>query len=145
MVVWGGKHAVPLLLELLEDRRHRGVRPELLHALGELRDERAAAPVARLLDSFDHERAEACLVRLGPLAEPAVLDSAARTTDDAAALKTIRVLKDFGSEKSLPMLRSALRHRNTKIRAEAKAAIQAVAQRTRPGTEGAAEQEKAAE
>jgi predicted Zn finger-like uncharacterized protein len=69
--VWGNKDAVPLLLNAMREKETRTV---AMNALGRIKDERAAEPIAdRLEDFFDRHEAAEALKRMGPIAEKAVL------------------------------------------------------------------------
>jgi hypothetical protein len=137
MVVWGGKHSVPFLLDLL-DEPHSFVAEHVFRALGELKDERAGTRVAaKLGDFFLHQHAVSCLRRMGPAAEPALLQIAP-SNDPKKCLAAIQLLGDVGTEKSLAKLRDAMQSRNVEVRAAAKLAIQQIRQRA---TAAPAEQE----
>jgi len=141
MVVWGGKHSVPFLLDLL-DEPHSFVAEHVFRALGELKDERAGTRVAaKLGDFFLHQHAVSCLRRMGPAAEPALLQ-VAPSNDRKKCLAAIQLLGDVGTEKSLATLRTAVQSRNVEVRAAAKLAIQQIRQRA---TAAPAEQEESEE
>ncbi len=129
LAIWGGKHSVPFLLELL-DEPNSFVKEHVFRALGELKDERAGPPVAaKLGDFFLHQHAVNCLRKMGPAAEPALIQFAP-ANDPKICLAAIRLLGDVGTEKSLATLRTATQSRNAEVRAAAKLAIQQVRQRT---------------
>ena len=101
-------------------------------ALGDLKDERAAAPVAaRLGNFFVHDKAYSCLRRMGPVAEDAILD-VAPSSNPKVCLAAIQLLSENGTQKSLRFLRSAItKSRNPDVRTAAKAAIRAIIDRSR--------------
>jgi hypothetical protein len=132
---WGGKFSVPTLLDIFAEE-HCWVKEDVFKALGELQDERAAAPVAaRLGDFFDHQQAVRCLKRMGPVAEDAVVAVGA-SPDPKVCLGAIEVLSEIGTQKSVPFLRTAAtQSRNPQVKVAAKAAIKTVIGRQRTKTE----------
>ena len=128
MVVWGGTYAVPLLIELLEDDPPF-IKDEVYDALGDLKDARAARPVAaRLGDFLEHQKACQCLRRIGPAAEDALLE-VAPSNDPNVCLAAIQLLGEVGTSKSLSTLRDALRSRNPQVKEAAKAASKRIRER----------------
>ncbi len=131
MVVWGGQFAVPLLLELLADDP-AFLKDELYDALGELKDARAAGPMAAKLGNFlEHRKAYDCLRRIGPAAEDALLE-VAPSNDPKVCLAAIELLGEVGTAKSYPTLREGLRSRNPEVKAAVKLALQKIRQREQP-------------
>jgi hypothetical protein len=125
MAVWGGTYAVPLLLELLESDPPF-IKDDLYNALGDLKDARAAGPVAaRLGDFMEQKKAYDCLRRIGPAAEDALLE-VAPSDDPKVCLAAIQLLGEVGTSKSLSTLRDGLRSRNTQVREAVKAAIKKI-------------------
>ncbi len=99
--VWGNKDAVPILLKAMKNKDTRG---DAMKALGRIKDERAAEPIAeRLEEFFDRHEAEEALKQMGPVAEKAVLahlnhhDWQVRTT-------VCDILGVIGTKQSLPPL-----------------------------------------
>lgn len=131
MVKWGGKFCVPYLLELLEEE-HSFHKDAILKALGNLQDERAAAPVAALLgDWHNHDKAKACLKRLGPVAEDAVI-AVAPSPDPKVCIAAIEILAEIGTKKSVVFLRSSItKTRNPNVRHAIKSAIKLIIARER--------------
>ena len=141
MVVWGGKHSVPYLIELLDDS-NGFLKEHVFRALGELKDERAGMRVAASLgDFFLHKHAVSCLRKMGPAAEPALLQ-VAPSNDPKKCLAALQLLGDVGTEKSLATLRTAVQSRNVEVRAAAKLAIQQIRQRTASAPAGQEESEE---
>lgn len=126
---WGGKFSVPYLLELL-DQEHFLIKKDLFKALGDLQDERAAAPVAALLEDWsDHDKAKACLKRMGPVAEDAVI-AVAPSPNAKVCLAAIEILTKIGSKKSVVFLRSSItKTRNPRIKVAIKSAIKIIMDR----------------
>lgn len=105
---WGSKDNVPALLVFLADNKSSLQRHEVIAFLGNLKDPRAAEPLARRLTNFsDSGHASKALQAIGPAAEDAVLpflkDKDRRARDEA-----VRILAAIGTrEKSLPALTEA--------------------------------------
>jgi HEAT repeat protein len=126
--LWGGKDGVPTLLSLLDDKDHF-LHEALFQALGSLQDERAAVPVAMLLDDFfDHDKAYKCLQRMGMAAEAGLL-KVVYSSDPKVCLAAVELMADAGTAKSLPALQTALRSRNMSVRQAAKEAIRRIRER----------------
>jgi hypothetical protein len=126
--VWGTPESVPLLINLVE---HQNVflRREAITALGKLKDERAAEPVARRLTDFgDRGSVIKALQELGPKAEKAVLPYL-QHQDLFLRLEVCKVLKVIGTKESIPALEAATRDSNRGFANEAKAALDAVKNR----------------
>jgi HEAT repeat protein len=99
--VWGTKDAVPSLLKAMKDKESRG---DAMKALGRLKDERAAEPIAERLEEFfdQHEAAEA-LKQMGPVAEKAVL-ARLNHHDLHVRITACDILAVIGTQKSIPPL-----------------------------------------
>ncbi|NLF08934.1 MAG: HEAT repeat domain-containing protein [Pirellulaceae bacterium] len=130
MARWGGKFCVPFLLELLDERRSFAIKDDLFKVLGDLQDERAAAPVAaRLADRSDRDKAKACLKRMGPVAEDAVIAVAPSPNADVC-LAAIEILSEIGAQKSVVFLRSSIsKTRNPVVKDAIKMAIKIILDR----------------
>jgi HEAT repeat protein len=130
MVKWAGKYSVPTLLEML-DRPHGFGKEHVYKALGDLKDERAAAPVARRLGQWmETELATSCLRKLGPLAEKAVIE-VARSNDAKLSLLGVQLLGEIGTQRSASTLRTGQQSRNLAVRAASKAAMRAINERAK--------------
>ncbi|HLA85233.1 MAG TPA: hypothetical protein VJL29_10595 [Thermoguttaceae bacterium] len=130
LVLWAGKYSVPVLLELLEtDKISIGNRAVFFRTLGDLKDPRAARPVAKeLKDPNSQEGALECLRRLGPAAEDAILE-AFPTLAPWDHIKIVQLLGDCGTNKSLRLLREGQRSRNLALRMASKQAAAAIRKR----------------
>jgi HEAT repeat protein len=96
LVRWAGKEQVPALIRLLDERAD-AVRGLALDALGSLRDERAAGPLAgRLAVDADRQRAAAALEALGAPAEKEVLPYLF-DADPGARAEARRLLRQYGT------------------------------------------------
>lgn len=138
MAKWGGKFSVPLLLELLE--QHGAPKESIYNALGDLKDERAAVPVAtKLNDFFDRSHAHNCLRRMGPAAEAGLIQ-VAPSNDARVCLIAIELLGECGSGKAIPTLREAQKSRNLQVREAAKLAVRKIRERQKQAKEEGAEE-----
>ena len=103
MAVWGGKFSVPILLKMLNGSDEL-YEQEVVKALGELKDARAApALAARLGDSRLHQVAFNALNDMGSGAEDALIE-AARTSDETVCMAAVKLLGNVGTSKSFSVL-----------------------------------------
>lgn len=127
--VWAAAAEVPILIELL-DNKDILTRNLTLDALGKLRDERAVKPVVRCFLEFNTRwHAEQALKALGPLAEKEVLALLDQPDKKDLWIPAIYILKDIGTEQSLPALEEASKEFSMKGVAEG--AIAAIKKRMR--------------
>jgi hypothetical protein len=128
--VWATDKEVPTLIDTL-DHSDVFTRREALKVVGRFRAERSLAPVMRGFRDF-HTRAEAttALRALGEIAEKDVL---ALMQEDDVFLKqaAIKVLKDIGTNASVPALEAAVATNNIHLRGPAREALAAVAARAK--------------
>lgn len=109
----GGKDQVPLLLKGLNDS-DAGTRTAIAKGLGRLKDPRAVEPLVNLLatgqgdQSFYRSNRESAaaeaLVRIGPVAEPAV-QALLKEKNLDTRMQACNVLKQIGTKKSLGPLK----------------------------------------
>ncbi len=126
---WATAAEVPALLELLSDK-DVNTRNEVLRVIGKLRDERTVEPVvgcfAELATRYHGERA---LKAMGPIAEEQVL-ALLREPDKALWVPAIGILKEIGTQRSIPTLEAASRG-DVSTQSPAKEAIAAINARTK--------------
>lgn len=123
LAVWGTPQEVPVLIQLLNDP-DINTRNESLKALGQIKDERAAAPMARcLLEVSTQYHAEQALKAMGPIAETEVL-GVLKQNQAQAKIVALGILTDIGTPKSLPALEEAAR--TASLRGAAQKAIAAI-------------------
>ncbi len=133
MVIWGGKHSVPPLIELLESNK-LSVPLELYVALIKLQDSRGAKAVTKLLGDFhNHDSATECLRRMGAVAEEALIE-VAPSDNSEVSLTAIELLGEVGTEKSYEILRQARKSRNPEVREAAGTSNQLIRKRSKPTT-----------
>lgn len=99
--IWGNRDTVPILLKAMKDKKTRG---DTIKALGRLKDERAAEPIAEQLeDVFHRDVAAEALKQMGPIAEKAVL---ARLNHHELFIRisVCNILKEIGTKLSIPAL-----------------------------------------
>jgi HEAT repeat protein len=93
---------------MLSDR-DINTRNETLEVIGKLRDERTVKPVVRCFVEFQTTwHGERALKDLGPIAEKEVL-ALLNQPDKGLWVPAIRVLKEIGTQKSIPTLEAAAR------------------------------------
>jgi hypothetical protein len=126
--VWATPEEVPVLLKLLDDK-DINTRNEVLRVLGKMRDERTVKPVVKCFCEFSTRyHGEQALKALGPMAETEVL-ALLDQPDQEMHIPAIYVLKEIGTEKSLPALQTA--SREFRLKGVAEAAITAIKARAR--------------
>jgi HEAT repeat protein len=125
--LWGTAECVPTLLPLL-DSTNFVVRRPAFAALGALKDERAAEPLAKKLTVLgDRMQASAALKALGSKAEKAVAEQL-KHADWTVQLEAARVLKEIGTKASKEALEKAAEKDNMGRGLVARAAQEALAE-----------------
>jgi S1-C subfamily serine protease len=125
LAAWGSKESVPEMLPFLTDA-WPFTRHEAMAALGTLKDERAAEPLAkRLAENSDRRHASSALKEIGKGAEKAVLPYL-KNSEWQVRLEVCSILKAIGTKASRAALVAATRDKNGLVANEAKAALQAV-------------------
>jgi HEAT repeat protein len=128
IVKWGGRHSVPILLDILEED-YSPIQNEAYEALGKLKDARAALPVAlRLEDARERRAAARCLDAMGGVAEEGLI-VAVHSEDPKVALTAIRLLQEHGSDHCISILRKMVSGKNPQVREAAKVAIRCIRDR----------------
>ncbi len=129
LCVWATAKEVPVLIALLGDK-DINTRNEVLKGIGKLRDERSVASVARcLLDLATSYHAERALKEMGPLAEIEVL-GVLNQKGGPGRQAAIRVLRDIGTQQSIPALQAA--SQDFVLQGAARGAMDAINARTKP-------------
>jgi hypothetical protein len=123
---WGTAENVPGLIGALKDNED-DVRHRAMATLASFKDERAARPVAALL-ATDGEHAGACLRRMGPVAEDAVLEVLA-TGKGPARLEAAKILAVIGTAKSIPALKTLAKAKDAGLAEAARQALEAIERR----------------
>jgi HEAT repeat protein len=119
---------VPKVIELLGDR-DPFTRRAACKALGSLDDDRAAAPLAKLLNEvYLRKDAAAALQALGPKAEKAVLALLQDGMPPARA-EACKLLQAIGTGASLPTLEPLAAQKRDPVNRLAASAVQAIRQR----------------
>jgi hypothetical protein len=127
--VWGTPNEVPALMQMLSDK-DVNTKNETMQALGKLRDGRAAALLVQCLYELSTQyHAEQALRAIGPPAEKEVL-TLLNQNDIKLKVIAVRLLKDIGTQQSLPALQAATRG-PIEIQDGAMQAIKAIAARTK--------------
>jgi hypothetical protein len=126
IVKWGGKHSVPMLVELLGRAGIAPAEQPLYDGLAQYPTAEGAEAVANRLGHFmDRPKAMACLTKMGPVAEPSVI-KVAPVDDLEINLFALEFLKTHGTKKCVGILRRAEKSSNEQIKSAAKAALQEV-------------------
>jgi HEAT repeat protein len=129
---WGTKESVPRLLQILNIRDEVGGvldRRAAMMALGHLKDERAAEPIAERLENFfDREDAAKALRKLGPAAEKAMRKRLHHPDADIRNT-ACDILNLIGTRESIPALEKIAAEEGNPLAKKAKQAIQAITAR----------------
>jgi hypothetical protein len=126
--VWGTANEVPTLIDCLNDTDF-GNRGETLRIIGRFRDERTLAPVSRCFaESITRMDAGQAFRDMGSMAEKEVL-TLLKSDDVFWRLDVINILKDIGTEASVPALQGLLAADNVHTNQAAKDALAAIARR----------------
>jgi len=128
LFVWGTKENVPSLLPVLSDK-DGWVRTAAVKALGEIGDDRAIEPIAKLLPEwFGRAEASQALQKAGSKAEKSVLPFV-KHTDWVVRVEACKILTVVGTKASKEALEEAAKDRNGLVNQGAKAALAAIAGR----------------
>jgi hypothetical protein len=128
LVLWGGKYSAPVLLKLL-DNSHLSAKKEIIASLGKSKLPEAATALAALLGDISfHQEAYNALNEMGSVAENAVIN-VAPSNDERTCLYAVKLLGEWGTDKSVSVLRKGLTTRNQVIREAVKEALKKVAAR----------------
>lgn len=137
MARWGGKYSVPYLIELMDMERFHS-NEVLIDVLSNSGDPRAAVAIARRLGNFfDRQRAYAALRRMGPAAEPGLIE-AVHSPDPSVCLAAIGLLAEQGTPASLTVLNAATRKGTPVVRRAARTAMGRIRVRQRDAEKAAA-------
>lgn len=133
LVIWGGKYAVPMLIEKLEGEK-LSVSEHIFDGLAKAKDPRGAEATARFLGNFfNHDKAVASLRKMGPVAEDALI-KAAPSNDPKVSLAAVQLLGDVGTDKSMSLLTKASSSKNAEVKLAARDAMKRIRQRQKGGT-----------
>jgi hypothetical protein len=124
---WGTKQSVPALIKAVDDDNF-AVRWAAIEALGQLKDKRAAGPIAAHLKA-DAIKAVPALRALGAAAESAVLDVLNEGREWSVRAEACRVLGAIGTSKSVPDLDRIAREDSGPLGLAAKQALRDIAAR----------------
>lgn len=140
LAVWGTAAEVPALLAALEAERSPPSRASIIQALGGIKDERAAEPLAkRLPDFWDHDKAAEALKSIGRASEKAVRPYL-QNKDRRARIKACEVLEAVGTDESVADLQAQALDKDQEVARAAQKALDAISARRdakKPEKEGA--------
>lgn len=125
--VWADKESVPALLRVLNNALDKNDRCDtVIHALGRLKDERAAEPLARCLEDFSiQQEAHAALIAMGSVAETAVAKRL-RHRDRDVREAACGILAVIGTKESIPVLEAEVAKKDFVTSGKAEDAIRAI-------------------
>lgn len=128
MGTWAGPETIPVLIQCLDETALL-VKLSAIDTLGQLKDERAAEPLARLVDQpGPRVQAVKALQSLGTKAEKAVLGLLMHPEPEVRQ-EACRLLQDIGTAASLPSLQVASEDAHRAVASSAKDAIAAISRR----------------
>ncbi len=126
--VWGTTNEVPALIDSLNDMDFL-LRSQTLQIIGKFRDERTLGPVSRCFaDGVTRNDACKAFRDMGSMAENEVLPYL-KSGDVSVRLDAVNVLKDIGTQASVPALKAVLAMDNAFTNRAAKDALAAIANR----------------
>jgi hypothetical protein len=126
---WGTAAEVPVIVRFMGEG-DTNTRNAALQAAGKVRDERAVEPAIRCLESIHTTwHAEDALKKMGPVAEKDLLAALNQPGNKDIRHPILRILKETGTEKSIPTLEEASRG-DFAIKGAAQATLDAVRKRT---------------
>ncbi len=129
---WGGKKTIPTLAGRLQAQGFDpGMHAAVIEALGEFKDDEAAAAIAkRLADVFDRPKATQALKAMdAPVAEKAILPLL-KDTNVFTRVEAVKVLADVGGSDSIAPLEQLFNDNNVFYSGPAAEALAAVKART---------------
>lgn len=128
MGTWAGPETIPVLIQCLDETALL-VKLSAIDTLGQLKDERAAEPLAQLVDQpGPRVQAVKALQSLGTKAEKAVLELLMHPEPEVRQ-EACRLLQDIGTAASLPTLQIASEDAHRAVASSAKDAIAAIMRR----------------
>jgi len=128
MGTWAGPETIPVLIQCLDETALL-VKLSAIDTLGLLKDERAAEPLARLVDKpGPRVQAVKALQSLGTKAEKAVLGLLMHPEPEVRQ-EACRLLQEIGTAASLPSLQVASEDAHRAVASSAKDAIAAISRR----------------
>jgi hypothetical protein len=129
--VWATPAEVPLLIDATRDENNQ-VRSAAFEALGKTHDQQAVAPLVRaFVEGNNRFEAQEALRELGPLAEKEVLSVITGEQDDFLRMSAINLIKEIGTQESLPVLRKVIEEGKIQLKFPAQDAIKAINARRR--------------
>jgi HEAT repeat protein len=131
--VWATSKEVPVLIDALRDE-HAPARQEAFRALAKTRDEQAVAPLVHcFLEGTNRFEAEQALKEVGPMAEKEMLPLLDKDREVFLRLSAIGVIKEIGTQESVPVLRAVAAEDNVHLKGPAQDALKAINARIRKG------------
>jgi hypothetical protein len=130
------KSHVPLFLEMLKQKT--SVRNTAMAALGQLQEKRAIGPLCEILAGaesspyygYGNSDAADALIKIGPEAEPPVLELLKTQKSVAVRRQACSVLREIGTKRSLPTLKEVVGSPNEDLSKAAAEAIREIQKRS---------------
>lgn len=130
---WGGESSVAILLRSLEEDLDSRNAEVFFEALALYPSPEVATAVSGYVGHrFAHEHACKCLLRMGEVAEEAVM-KIAPSNDEKVSVAAVIILGEIGTQQCIPLLRKAVASRNQDVKQAAVRAIKKV-QAREPGS-----------
>jgi hypothetical protein len=131
LCAWAGADDVPVLIEIAGRKGFDDGRKEAVKALGRFRDEKVVkALIPCLKDHFVRGPAEQALRQIGPFAESEILPLL-NLKDLGLKPVVIKLLKDIGTQQSVPALEAIAATNNIILAPPAREALNAISARTK--------------
>jgi LSD1 subclass zinc finger protein len=129
--VWATPAEVPVLIDAMHDENNL-VRSAAIESLAKTHDPQAVAPLVRaFVDGTNRFEAESALKELGPIAEKKLLPVLEKEQEVFLRLATVNLLKEIGTQESLPALREMIAEDNVHLKSAAQDPIKAINARRR--------------
>jgi hypothetical protein len=126
--VWATAEQIPVLVEFLSDPDSAN-RNQTLEFIGKFKDARTVAPVVRCFEGGSTQIAAAKTLReMGPIAEKEVL-ALLKRDDFGSAVEAITILRDIGTQQSVPELERIKAKKDGRTEGWATEALKAIAAR----------------
>jgi hypothetical protein len=125
---WGALESVPALVNGLKSKKTAQERQPFVYALGELRDVRAAAPLADMLETQGASDAVFALKKIGSPAEDAVA-AKLKSPQKMARISACDILAQIGTRKSVSALEALNADPDIAVQVSAQAALQRIRSR----------------
>jgi hypothetical protein len=129
--VWATPAEVPVLIDAIHDENN-DFRKAAIDALGKTHDQQAVAPLVRaFVEGTNRFEAQEALRELGSMAEKEVLSVVSGEQDVFLRMTAINLIKEIGTQESLPVLHEVIAEGNIQLKFPAQDATKAINGRRR--------------